>query len=443
VIEAIRAVNIMKFLNPVSAVLVGLATTVLSGQTLLISGKRPSRMTESVGPQVTLLSVPSFPGAHALWGSTGQDSRGRIWFGVTTEGIPVPSAHLFEYDPETGRIVDRGNVIDQLKAAGVLRPGEHQAKIHSRIIQGPNNYVYFASMDEEGESSHGSRGPTWGGHLWRLNLDTYRWEHLLAAPEALIAVAGGDRFVYALGYFGHVLYRFDTNSGKTEHVAVGSVDGHVSRNFVADYRGHAYVPRLREGSSGPDKRVVQVSIVEFGSDLREIKSTPIDVDHYLHAGDPTGSHGIVALQEMTDGSWFFTTHVGFLFHIVPPAREAGRAADDAPADVVRVSWFHPNGRTYPASLFTSDGTKTLLGLAHDNLADGATGLYQWLTCDVVATSCRVAPFIVAGIDQAIISHSVLYGSATRDAAGNHYVVGMGPLSGSNGPIILRVEPRKR
>ena len=434
----------MKFPNRFSAVLACLAATVLSGQTLLISGKRPSRMIESIGPQVTPLSVPSFPGAHALWGSTGQDSRGHIWFGVTAEGTPVPSAHLFEYDPDAGRIVDRGNVIDQLKASGILRPGEHQAKIHSRIIQGPNNYVYFASMDEEGESSNGSRGPTWGGHLWRMNLDNYRWEHLFAAPEALIAVAGGDRFIYVLGYFGHVLYRFDTESGKLNHVAVGSVDGHVSRNFVADFRGHAYVPRLQVDSNGLGRRIVKVSIVEYASDLREIKSTPIDVDHYVHAGNPTESHGIVGLQEMADGSWFFTTHVGFLFHIVPPAREAGGSGGgDAPADVVRVSWFHPNGRTYPASLFTSDGTKTLLGLSHDNLVDGASGLYQWLTCDVVATSCRVAPFEVAGADQSMISRSALYGSATRDARGNHYVVGIGPVNGGLGPIILRVEPRKR
>src|SRR5260221_5185924 len=110
----------MKLPNPVSAVFICLSAAVLSGQTLLISGKRPSRMIESIGPQVTPLSVPSFPGAHALWGSTGQDSRGHIWFGVTTEGIPLPSAHLFEYDPDAGRIVDRGNVIDHLKASGIL-----------------------------------------------------------------------------------------------------------------------------------------------------------------------------------------------------------------------------------------------------------------------------------------------------------------------------------
>jgi hypothetical protein len=85
----------------------------------------------------------------------------------------------------------------------------------------------------------------------------------------------------------------------------------------------------------------------------------------------------------------------------------------------------------------------LLGLAHDNLIDGATGLYQWLTCDVYASSCRVAPFEVAGIDPSLLSRSLLYGSATRDAHNSHYVVGIGPLSGKNGPIVLKVEPRKR
>lgn len=420
-----------------------LAVASASSQTFLISGKRPSRMIESVGPQVIPLAVPSFPGAHALWGSTGQDSRGHIWFGVTAEGNSVPSAHLFEYDPEASRIFDRGNVVEQLKAAGLLRPDERQAKIHSRIIQGPENYLYFASMDEEGESSNGSKLPTWGGHLWRLKLDTYRWEHLLAAPEALIAVAGGARFIYTLGYFGHVLYRFDTQTREIKNVVVGSVDGHVSRNFVVDRRGHAFVPRLRRQLDELSRPTVRVSIVEFTSDLREVKSTPIDFDKYVHAQNPTDSHGIVALQEMTDGSWFFTTHVGFLFQVVPPAPAATGTLEELPSDVRSVSWFHPNGRTYTASLFTTDGTKTLLGLAHDILVDGATGLYQWLTCDVVATSCRVAPFVLAGVDPPLLSRSLLYGSATRDAHDNHYVVGIGPLRGTNEPIILKIEPRRR
>src|SRR4029077_14421392 len=130
-----------------------------------------------------------------------------------------------------------------LSRAGLLRVGEHQAKIHSKIVQGPDGWLYFASMDEEGEKDDGSALPKWGGHLWRLRLSTNRWEHLLSTPEALLAVGGGDRFIYALGYFDHVLYEFDTRTGEIRHVRVGAVDGHISRNVLVDYRGHVFVPR--------------------------------------------------------------------------------------------------------------------------------------------------------------------------------------------------------
>ena len=48
-------------------------------------------------PTATVIALPYFDGAHAIWGATGQDSQGHIWFGVTTGGITPNSAHLFEY----------------------------------------------------------------------------------------------------------------------------------------------------------------------------------------------------------------------------------------------------------------------------------------------------------------------------------------------------------
>jgi hypothetical protein len=404
-------------------------STVISAQTLLITGKRPSRMMESVGPTVTPLSIGTADG-HAIWGSTGQDAQGHIWIGITTGG-EVPSAHLIDFDPASDKQVDRGNVVEQLERAGVARKGEHQSKIHSKIVPGPDGFLYFASMDEEGENPNGSRLPTWGGHLWRMNQTTYKWEHLLATREALIAVAGGGKYIFSLGYFGHVLYRYDTTNGSTAKVEVGSVGGHISRNFVADYRGHVFVPRLRGVAAAPDQQSTRASIVEFDGNLREVKETPIDYDKYTDS-NPTDTHGIIAVQEMNDRSWYFTTHVGFLYHVVPPT-PASDGLDESPATVVPVSWFHPNGKTYVPSLFTTDGINTLLGLSRDD-----QGRYQWLTFDVTALRCLVAPFGLSG-DPEAFSRDLLYGSATRDAAGRHYVVGMAGYQ----PIVLRVEPRKR
>jgi len=411
-----------------AALAVLVCSTVISAQTLLITGKRPSRMMESVGPTVTPLPIGTADG-HAIWGSTGQDTQGHIWLGITTGG-DVPSAHLIDFDPASDQQVDRGNVVEQLERAGVARKGEHQAKIHSKIVPGPDGFLYFSSMDEEGENANGSRLPIWGGHLWRMNQATYKWEHLLATREALIAVAGGGKYIFSLGYFGHVLYSFDTVTRKIASVVVGSVGGHISRNFVADYRGHVFVPRLRGVAAVPDQQSTRVSIVEFDGNLREVKETPIDYDKYTDR-NPTDAHGIIGVQEMKDRSWYFTTHVGFLYHIVPPA-PANDGSDESPATLIPVSWFHPNGRTYVPSLFTTDGINTLLGLSRDE------GRYQWLTCDVTALRCLVAPFGLSR-DPEAFNQDLLYGSATRDAAGRHYVVGMAGYQ----PIVLRVEPRKR
>jgi hypothetical protein len=408
-------------------------TSTTSAQKLLITGKRPLPMMESIGPQVVRLALPSFDGAHAIWGATGQSVDGHIWFGVTAEGSPVPSAHLVEYDPSANRFIDRGDVVGQLNAAGVLRKGEHQAKIHSRIVPGPDNYLYFSSMDEEGEHEDGSQLPRWGGHLWRMSLATFKWEHLVATPEALIAVGAGDRYVYALGYFGHVLFQFDTSTRDIRRIPVGSLGGHVSRNFIVDYRGHAFVPRLRAAA--------RVSIVELGTNLEELKETPLEPEHYFDAS-VTGTHGMTGLQEMSDGSWYFTTHVGFLYRIQPPARSS--SVDQSAATVSRVSWLHPNGQMYIASLFSPDGTDTLLALSHNVLAEGATGRYQWLTLDLKNNVSRVAPFAAGNMDDSVVGRMSLYGSSTRDSQGNHYVVGIAP-TGTKGedPIVLRVTPRKR
>jgi hypothetical protein len=417
------------------AVLLGTSTD-MSGQTRPPSSPQPTATAAAAVPKVMRIALPPLPGAVAIWGATGQDSRGHIWLGVATTRIPVPSAHLLEHDPMSGTTTDRGNVVEELQRLGLLRPGEHQAKIHSKIVQGPDGCLYFASMDEEGENENGSHLPTWGGHLWRLRLATGRWEHLGATAEALIAVAGGDRFIYALGYFGHVLYQYDTKSGQMRRLQVGSVDGHISRNFFSDSRGHVYVPRLRAEPAAAG-RLLKVSLVEIGTDLRELNETPIETDRYLEGNDATGSHGIVALQPMADGSIFFTTHRGYLYRMAPPAPVRG-STSQAAAAVTAIGWLYLDGPTYAASLFTPDGTRTLYSLARTSAG------YQWLTCavGVAPQPCRSAPFVVPAIEATALGSTAFYGSATRDAQGGYYVVGSTPFRGGPTfePILLRVEP---
>jgi hypothetical protein len=100
-------------------------------------------------PRVEIIPIPGFAGEDAICEATGRDHRGHIWFGVSAEGGDR-SAHLFEYDPNSGELFDRGDVVSRLKEVGVYRPGEGQVKIHSKFIQGADGYLYFSSTDEEG-----------------------------------------------------------------------------------------------------------------------------------------------------------------------------------------------------------------------------------------------------------------------------------------------------
>ena len=370
----------------------------------------------------TVLPLPYTAGNDAIWGATGQDARGHIWFGISVTGLTPNTARLVEYVPDTGQFIERGDVVGELRRLSLLRPEEEQAKIHSKIVPGPGGYLYFSSMDEKGENENGSKLPIWGGHLWRLSLTTNRWEHLLRVPEALIAVGVGGRFVYTLGYFGHVVYQYDTQTGRTARLQVGSVDGHISRNFLVDARGHAYVPRLTAETT-PQGRKVTVSLVEFDTDLAEIHATPIPPEEYFGSNSPTDAHGIVGIQQMADGSLAFTTHAGRLFKITPPTQSQGGA------DVADLGWIHPAGPSYPASLFTSDGKTELFTLA---LLRGK--VWEWTRCTWPNVACVASPLGLTGYPDGPPS-MLLYGSSTRDSRGGHYVVGMGP---GYRPIVLRI-----
>jgi hypothetical protein len=366
-----------------------------------------------------LIPVPDFPGRWAIWGSSGRDHRGHLWFGVSANGVQPPSAHLFEYDPATSTMTDRGGVVEALRQANVLKDGEGQMKIHSRIVQGGDGHLYFASCDEQGEAVDGSRLPTWGGHLWRLRLPENRWEHLFATPEALIAVAGAGRWIYTLGYFNHVLYQYDCATGKHRSLTVGAVGGHISRNFLCDIRGHAYVPRLRR--AGP---TMITSLVEINTQLEEQGETRFG--NYTQTADDN-SHGITGVQPLADGTIVFTTDQGFLYRVTP--------LDLLPAKVEPLGWFHPAGQAYVASLFTSDGKTHVLGYCWRSTPAGARS--EWLIFDLAARTSVAVPLALPDFDGQPIANPLLYGSLTRDQQGGCYLLGVFNR-GADFPLLVRV-----
>jgi hypothetical protein len=380
-------------------------------------------------PQMVEVVVPEIPGSTAIWGAIGRDDRGRIWYGVTCEGSNPPSAHLLEMDAATSQSADRGDVVSELTRLGLAKPDDQQTKIHSKIVQAEDGHLYFSSMDEAGELALEGRNPTFGSHLWRLRLADYRWEHLAAVPEGLVAVGTGGRFVYALGYFGHVLYQYDTASGEIRKVRVGSTAGHVSRNFLVDMRGHAYVPRLvaprADAPTGPPKWVA--SLVEYDPQLKELGETPLE--HYLDPQQhPEQSHGIIGIATLADGSMMFVAQVGYIYHIVPRLA-AGRA------EVRPVGWIHPSGTSYTASLFSYDGQRWLMGAGRRS---GAA--YEWAARDLASGQALARELTIIDLFQPPRQDVLLYGSAVRDFQGRFYVAGRYVWRTASRPLLMRVEP---
>lgn len=381
-------------------------------------------------PTFEAVPLPRVPGGMAIWGATGRDSRGHIWAGVsavdTKQGDPVrtPSAHLLEYDPTSGEVADRGDALGQLRRLGLLtKDNERQEKIHSRIIQASDGRLYFASSSEDGADLSGTRGPIWASHLWRLDpAAPEHWEHLASAPEALIAVAGSGRDIFALGWFGHVLYHYDIRTGRFDGVRVGAASGHISRHLLADHRGHAYVPRVAFTTDSPSRMVV--GLVEFDRDLREVGSSAIENDHYIDT-TPQASHGIAAYQYMADQSICFVTHPGYLYRVRP--------RDDGPAELASLGRIHPDAARPIESLFTPDGRRYLAGVSQWEAA-GDTH-YDWLVHDLETGRSVALPMIdgirnlpddrpgVALAPALSLRGVTFYGSIARDDGGAAYIVG--------------------
>ncbi len=323
---------------------------------------------------------------------------------------------MFEYEPDSDKWFDRGAVLDKLKSLGRERDGEGQIKIHSRIVPASDGWLYFASTDEEGEAYDGSKPPRWGGHLWRVHPNRKVWEHLAAVDEGLVAVSGAGRYVYALGYFGHVLYQYDTVGGAVRRVVVGSVGGHVSRNFLTDIRGHAYVPRVVRRAYGSP----EAFLVEFDAQLREIAATPLH--HYVGSGSITENHGIVGLAYLPDGELVFATALGQLYLIEPNA--------DAAATVREAGWFHPAGHAYAPSLFSIGGGKLIAGVSRRGSS------FEWVVSELGSRVSAAFPLDTRGL-----TGILLYGSISKDNAGRLYVVGWASRNGDGKrPLVLQVDP---
>lgn len=379
-------------------------------------------------PHIQAIALPPQNAGAAIWGATGCDDQGHIWFAVSPYEGEELSARLFEYDPTRNAVTDRGDVLSEARKAGIYSPGMQQPKIHTKILQASDGHLYFVSSNENPRGIVGRKAPIWGSHLWRLRLPERHWEHLAAWEEGVLALGGGGNALYGLAFPDHTLIRYDIAKGETKKVKVGSVEGHISRNLLVDGNGIAYVPRLM--MTGAD--IAEHTLVAFDSDLKEVGSHPLP--YYQQASDQQPAsladqfHGITGFCYLADNSIAFTTHAGRLYRLAPEEGGAGRLDD--------LGWLHPDGKSYASSLFTLAGTRYVYGLpmvVRDN-----HDVHDLVCFDLVDQSSRIVDAELPEVDGISPLDSSLYGSNTCDHEGAFIVCGAYSGGAKLQPVALRI-----
>lgn len=399
-------------------------------------------------PKIKGLLLPVSDGDEAILGSTGRDSKGRIYFGVSSNASSKCSAGILQFLPGTGRMGLLGRVDTAVASIALQRKASLQDKIHSKIYEASDGHLYFASLDGADEDSDGGDGSTAGGYLIRIHGETGEWESVLQTADSLIAIGSGGRYVYALEYFGSKIYQFDTKTQKARSVAVSNCGGHVSRNILVTPNDHVLFLRvsltrsddvrpgttwmatvqqgdreyqLQDSGNGELQRRVLVELVEFDEDLKELHAWPLD-GYETHGNVP--SEGITSFASLMDGSFLFTTPDGLLWRVYPSGENPGR--------IESLGWIHPEGKSGSTAMFAPTGKDfviavTRFGRRHElliyylNLRESAA-----LALDPSSSQFLQRPL------------SLSYGSETMDDFGNAYLVGWQKKSDSYHPLVLQV-----
>lgn len=128
---------------------------------LQVNGQE-SGITES---NITFIEYPDFPEGHSTWDDIGYNARfNTIYAGVTNHKDKVG---FYEYDASKNVMKLKGFISD----LGNLREFQWQAKIHSKIIAGPDGSMYFATDGGESREEYLMNNPQGygGGFFMKWN----------------------------------------------------------------------------------------------------------------------------------------------------------------------------------------------------------------------------------------------------------------------------------
>nr|WP_136251767.1 hypothetical protein [Ningiella ruwaisensis] len=257
-------------------------------------------------PKLRDIPLPEDLNNTAVWNGVGINDEGEVYLGLSSIQAVDNTAFVISIDPKTQQIKRHSDAVSQLKQEGVYETGLSQKRLQTDFIADDDGFIYFATHDRMGmDKSNLSQS---GSYLWRMHKGDDNWELLLKTEESIIAIKKHKQFIFALSFWDHVLYKYDTVSQLSSAIKIGSFPRHFSRKFIIDKRGHIFVPRVEKDIEDQ----LSVVLVELNTDLAILDIHPMP-DYWNANG--LGNHGIVASTETLEGVTYFTVASGGLYKL--------------------------------------------------------------------------------------------------------------------------------
>jgi hypothetical protein len=232
------------------ALLAGITVSIL----LLTEACSRDSLKETITPEnYRFVEYPGFPNSHSTWGDIGYNSHfNSVYIGVTNH---ADSVGLFEYDIRNDRMSLNGFIGKMAN----LRDFQWQGKIHSKILTGPDNHVYFATDGGESREEYLMEHPHGyaGGYVMKWDPETKTLKNLgnLLQYESIkdIEIDHETGIIYAITYpqVHFILYNPVENQIK-DLGRLGS--SHVPRVMFTDKWGNCYYVDWRQRLVKYDKQ---------------------------------------------------------------------------------------------------------------------------------------------------------------------------------------------
>lgn len=370
---------------------------------------------------ITFIDYPGFPEGESTWDDIGYSTKfNKVVAGVTNHKDKVA---LFDYDVATGKMTNNG----LMQTLGNLREFQWQAKIHSKIIEGSDGYMYFATDGGESREEYLMDHPSGyaGGFFMK-------WHPL---TKTLINLGMGLQYesikdididlqtgkLYAISYPQAHFTVYDPVKNILKDMGrLGSA--HVPRVMFTDWWGDCYYvdwrQRLVKYQKGND------SLVFARNSLPAFEGTP---------GGKIITGITAYVKDQKNGVIYFVTYGAKIVAFYPQKDGIGKVVDlGGVADSAKN--IEPYGPYVPNLNIGDNGKLYYIVGGHGNfLIENKTVLMEFDPTTKKHT--LIYQFPVEELSEAT-------GSDTKDKDGNLYFAGRKDLASGSVPFLIKFNPGK-